>query len=162
MTIRKSLWMSRYRFMVMVCLAGLLSWIFLGYFSMMEGNIENLAYHNNLEVMTRMFYVQQVFAKQQKEPCQALDKPDLFSQTIGQFGITLATKEIVPAAKKWDYNAKTHQLVYYVGTKRYFRSPQGQKITITLYCRQGDISYKESPHAWCKKINFWRCGQWDG
>jgi hypothetical protein len=158
----KSIRLNRFHMLVVIVLSSIIALVLLQYFAMIEAGFEQYAFRNNIDLLDRLLLMRQMIANDSANSCTLLDKPDF----IFQAGNMMSTK-VTPLsdhkntiAGKWDYDAKQHTLIYYVRSKRYFRSPLGQQIHVVFYCANNKIAFKVSAHQWCVEKHMFYCGKW--
>ena len=155
--LRRSYQLSRFHLAIVICLLAILVAVFLRYASMVEASLEQVSVQINLLNLQQMTRFQNMLTQQSDPHCSYLNKPDLFTS------IGIAGMEVSPVDNRsgaWQYDPRGHRLTYFVRSKRYFKSDNGQKIDIDLYCKQGLVFFKVSRFQWCQDKRIWGCAAW--
>lgn len=151
--IKKSHRLSHFHLVLALILVFFLIGLFLRFFDMIQASVEEVSVEMNLLNMKQMLHFQNLLTKSNDPNCNILDKPDLFQQSADS-----SESKTIPGT--WQYDLGTHQIIYNVLSKGYFRSKIGQKIVINLYCNKGTVIIKESSFQWCHDKQIWGCHAW--
>lgn len=155
--LRRSFSLTRFHLAVLVCILLILLGVLISFFDVIEASMEEAALEINLGTMKRMMQIHNLVSQEHDSHCSFLDNPDLFPQ------VNALAQEASQEQQKdgqWQYDAKNHQLTYFVRTRNFFRSKFERKVVINLYCTKGMVVFHISPFNWCREKTLWGCAAW--